>query len=197
MPTIAITGGIASGKSSFRRSLLDRLSAEFFNTDTCARELLEGDPAIRNEIVAAFSPRAYSEDGTANRPFLREIVFSDEARRKQLEAILQPMIRQRWTDAASRATRPFFVEIPLLFETEAGDLFDRIISVACSEKTQIKRLVTNRKIDPSMARKILASQLGLDVKIARSDHVVWNDGPPSLLESQADLLASLLNSQYD
>ncbi len=197
MPKIAITGGIASGKSCFRRLLVERAAAEHFDTDACARGLLENDRATREQIVAAFSARAYTAGGTPNRDFLRETVFSDEANRAKLEAILHPNIRRQWTVAAENATRPFLVEIPLLFETDAGDLFDRIILVGCPEKLQIERLVTNRKIDPVMARKILASQLGLGVKIAHSDHVVWNDGPPSLLESQADLLASLLHSQYD
>lgn len=197
MPTIAITGGIATGKSSFRRVLLERLDADYFNTDACAHELLQDDSQIRDQVITAFSTQSYRYDGTPDRAFLREAIFANESKRQRLEAILHPTIRQRWTDAAAKATRPFFVEIPLLFETDAQNLFDRIIAVACPEKLQIQRLVTDRKINRSVARKILASQCVLDVKIRGSDHVVWNDGPPSLLESQADVLAPFLNLQYD
>ncbi len=197
MPTIAITGGIASGKSSFREILLSRMDAEYFNTDACARQLLEDDDNIRNRVIAAFTERAYRENCTPDRTFLRETVFNDFEKKQLLEAILHPAIRERWAQAAEKAIRPFFVEIPLLFETDAQNLFDRIVTVACPEAFQIERLVNDRNISVVMARKILASQCTLNVKIRGSDHVVWNDGPPSLLESQADHLASFLNSQYD
>ncbi|MGC1482042.1 MAG: dephospho-CoA kinase [Chthoniobacterales bacterium] len=197
MPTIGITGGIATGKSTFRARLLERFNAVFFDTDACAADLLANDPAIRSKVIDEFSAAAYLSEAEPNREFLRNVVFPEPERRRALEAILHPPVRAAWTRAASEATRPFVLEIPLLFETQSEALFDLIITVACPPATQLRRLDEKRGVAADLGRKILASQCELGVKISGAHHVVWNDGSPELLDAQANLLASLLISQYD
>ena len=200
MPTLGITGGVATGKSSFRRLLLEQLDADFFDADACARELLDSNENIREQVLDAISPDAYSRGGAPNRPLIREIIFNDIAKKKTLEGILHPAIRARWTDQARDATkrhRIFVVDIPLLFETRAEGLFDHVIVVACSPATQVSRLTQIRSLPEDLARKILASQWSLHVKMQQAGHVVWNDAGPDLLQPQAALLAAYLRHKYD
>jgi dephospho-CoA kinase len=200
VPTIGITGGIATGKSSFRRLLLDRIDADFFDVDACARELLDSNATIREEVRREISAEAYSTTGHPNRPLLRDIIYNDSAKKKTLEGILHPRIRSRWTAQAHDAAthhRMFVVDIPLLFETRAESLFDHVIVVASSEEAQIARMTDLRHLSAEMARKILASQWSLDVKMRGAGHVVWNDAGLDLLEAQASVLAAYLRHKYD
>mgnify|MGYP001156166147 CR=1 FL=1 len=200
MPIVGITGGVASGKSTFRRLFLERFDAEFFDADACARELIDSNETVREQILEKVSPAAYDRSGHPDRNLLREIIYNDIAKKKTLEGILHPKIRERWTSKAreiSRHDRAFVVDIPLLFETRADSLFDHIIVVAASEASQLQRMITIRKLSLDLARKILASQWSMDVKLRGAHHVVWNDSSLALLESQADLLAAYFRQQYD
>ena len=195
MPSLAITGGIASGKSSFTRLFAEAAGAATFDTDACARRLLESDPgalaAIQTEFGAGvFDPAAQAVDRAA----LRAVVFADAGRRRALEAILHPRVRAEWqewletrlqTDPATLS----IVEIPLLYETGAAGFFDEIIVVGCSLPVQIHRLIGTRGLSEDMARRIIASQGPLAEKILQCHHLIWNDGSPERLRSQAALCA--------
>ncbi len=197
MPSIGITGGIASGKTTFRKLLLEKIRADLIDTDSLAHDLLRSDPAIKRVVASRISPDVFDSSGSIDRSALGEIVFNDKAKKRILEQLLHPVIRDHWTAAAIQADRSgtfLVVEIPLLFESGAEAHLDRTITVGCPRSLQFKRLTEIRKIAPDLARKILASQLSLEVKSMRSDHVVWNDGPPHFLEAQADRFADFLNS---
>ena len=199
MPILGITGGIASGKSTFRRQLLGLLDADFFDADACARELLEEDERIRCEIVEKLDPCAYKADGTPDRARIRELIYQDAAKKSTLEAILHPVIRERWSRQAREASahhRIFIVDIPLLFETHAEKLFDLIVTVACSHETQLARLAEHRGMDGGISKKIIASQLPMEIKIKLSHHVIWNDGSPEALLAQTTLFSQYLNDRY-
>ena len=199
MPLLGITGGIASGKSTFRKLLLERIEADAFDTDACARELLDDDVSIREQVLEQVHPHAYEESGKPNRALLRELVYKDAAKKRTLEGILHPMIRDRWSRQAREAeaaNRMFVVDIPLLFETKAESLFDKIIAVACSVELQLLRLERNRNLPREISEKIIASQMPMSVKISRSHHVVWNEGTLDILTAQTDLLARHLHDRY-
>ncbi len=199
MAILGITGGIASGKSAFRQLLLERVEADSFDADACARELLDDDDAVKNQVLKKIHPEAYDRDGKANRSFLRELIYQDAAKKRTLEAILHPVIRQRWSEQAleaSAASRLFVVDIPLLFETKAESLFDLIVTVACSLEVQLARLFTRRGLSPDISKKIIATQMPLDTKIARSHHVVWNDGSLETLTAQTDIFSRYLHVRY-
>jgi len=198
MAILGITGGIASGKSAFRQLLLERVEADSFDADACARELLDDDDAVKNQVLKKIHPEAYDRNGKANRPFLRELIYEDAAKKRTLEAILHPVIRQRWSQQAleaSAAGRLFVVDIPLLFETMAESLFDQIVTVACSLEVQLARLFT-RGLSPAISKKIIATQMPLDTKIARSHHVIWNDGSLETLTAQTDIFSRYLHVRY-
>jgi dephospho-CoA kinase len=199
MPLLGITGGIASGKSTFRKLLLERIDAEAFDTDACARELLDEDDSIREQVLERVHPEAYGDGGKPNRALLRELIYKDAAKKRTLEGILHPMIRERWSRQAREAeaaNRIFVVDIPLLFETKAESLFDRIVTVACSVELQFDRLERYRNLPREISEKIIASQMPMGVKISRSHHVVWNEGSLESLTAQTDLLARYLHDRY-
>ncbi len=180
--------------------LLEHLDADFFDTDACARELLDSDDQIRREIVERVASDAYSRTGEPNRPLLRQIIYSDVAKKRTLEAILHPRIRNRWVTEARDATshrRIFVVDIPLLFETRAESLFDHVIVVACSRDEQMRRLTSIRRLDEDLASKIIASQLNIASKIKGASQVVWNGASIDILHEQAALLADYLQRKYD
>jgi dephospho-CoA kinase len=200
MPVLGITGGVATGKTTFRRLLLERLDADFFDADACARELLDSNETIREQVLETISPRAYSQTGEPNRPLIREIIYNDIAKKKTLEGILHPTIRTRWTERAQDSVahdRLFLVDIPLLFETRSEGLFDHVIVVAAPVASQVARMTQIRSLPEDLARKILASQWNQEVKIRGAGHVVWNDAGLDLLESQAALLAAYLRHKYE
>ena len=199
MPILGITGGVASGKTRFRKLLLERVEADFFDADACARELLEEDKGVREEVSRKIHPDAYDAEGHPNRALLRELIFQDADRKKTLEAILHPVIRARWSQQAreaSEAKKLFVVDIPLLFETRAESLFDHIVMVACTVETQLKRMATQRGLTREISEKIIAAQLPMSVKMAKAHHVVWNDGPVDALTTQADIFSRYLHVRY-
>lgn len=199
MPTLGITGGIATGKTSFTRALLRRLPAELFDADRSAHDLLENDSAVRAAVSGTFGPEIYDTHGKPDRIRLRALVFSEELQRRQLEEILHPAIRARWTVLAERTASTggwLCVDIPLLYETRAESRFDRVIVVACSPGTQRRRLREDRGLDDETASRIIASQLDLTTKTKKADHVIWNDSTEACLDGQAALLTGWLRQIY-
>jgi dephospho-CoA kinase len=195
LAAIGLTGGIAVGKSSFARLLLRDFPMESFDSDRCVHELLAGDPGIRAAIVAAFGSEVLDPQGWPDRTRLRTIVFSHEERRKTLEGILHPVVRSRWMDRVAEARKTkacVLIDIPLLYETGAQDGLDRVIVVACSRETQLRRLTTERGLAPELAAQMIAAQFDLGAKIQKADHVIWNDSTVSNLDGQSRLLASWL-----
>jgi len=195
VPVLGITGGIATGKTTFTGCLSSlRPELEVFDSDRKARELTERDAGILAAIREAFGPGVFDASGALQRPTLRGIVFGDPVKRKALEAILHPAIRRAWLELAGKTRgqpeqRWLAVDIPLLFETSAEKHFDKVIVVACSPATQRRRLMEKRTIAPSLAESIIESQLPLTAKVERADTVVWNDGGLEAMQAQARLLA--------
>lgn len=199
MPVIGITGGVGTGKSTFTRALLRRVTAELFDADQCAHTLLEGDEGVRMAVAKAFGDAIYNTEGKPNRSRLRDLVFSNEHSRRRLEEILHPAIRARWTDLAAHSRRSqawLFVDIPLLYETGTEVHCDRVVVVACSPQTQRHRLTQIRNLDSGTAEGVIAAQLDLETKIKRADHLIWNDSTVACLERQTGLLASWLRHTY-
>ncbi len=199
MPLLGITGGIATGKSTFTRSIARLLSGDIFDADRTAHQILAGDPGVRLAIDKAFGEGYYGSDGLPDRACLREMIFADDLHRRRLEDILHPAIRARWLDQAKSTVANngwLFVDLPLLYETQAESQFDRVIVVACSPATQRRRLITERGLDESIAAKIIAAQLDLETKMKRANHLVWSDSTPENLEAQTALLAAWLRHRY-
>ncbi len=195
MPAIGVTGGISTGKSTFMKCLRRLLpDATFFDADVMARELTHQDKNILAEIRKTFGDAVFTENGELNRGALRAIVFMASEKRRQLEQILHPPIRRRWSREAEKhrqSSQYFFADIPLLYETGGETLCDRVVVVACSEEIQMERLMQRTGLNRNAAGAIIAAQMPLSEKIKLGDHVVWNNGPEMLLTEQAGFLTDL------
>ncbi len=199
MPAIGITGGISTGKTSFSECLRDILpAAKFFDADQAAHQLVDLDLEVKREIRREFGSALFSVDKELNREELRHIIFTNAAKRRALEQILHPRIRRQWsTKAETHRNSPnfFFADIPLLYETGGEKLCDRVIVVACSYRTQLRWLMERTSLEHSTVRQMINSQMPLDEKIRRADHVVWNNGARAALAEQAGSLAALWQKQ--
>ena len=199
MAVIGITGGISTGKTSFCECLCEIVpAAKFFDADQVAHELVDLDPGVKKEIRREFGNGIFSATGDLNRDKLRAIVFGDAARKRALEEILHPPIRRQWsTEAETHRNSPdfFFADIPLLYETGGETLCDRVVVVACSSKVQLRWLMERTSLGRAAAEEMINSQMSLDKKIRRADHVVWNNGPRAALAEQARFLVALWHQQ--
>ncbi|HEV7866169.1 MAG TPA: dephospho-CoA kinase [Chthoniobacteraceae bacterium] len=199
MPVVGLTGGIATGKSAFARLLLQHLPAAFFDADACSRELLRGDPQVIASIREKFGPAIIAADGGVIRSRLRDLVFADAGQRRLLESVLHPPIRASWTALSVEARQAgtwLLVDIPLLYETQAESQCDGVIVVACSDVIQLGRLQTERALPLELAKRIVAAQLPLAIKVHKADHLIWNDSTISCLGAQAELIAGALQHRY-
>lgn len=182
-----LTGGIASGKSTVAR-MFGELGAMVVSADEIAREVVEpGMPALR-DIRAAFGDDVFLADGTLDRQRLGAIVFHDAAKRRLLERITHPRIREvmrQRIDEAAAGGRPVIAEIPLLFESEASlALVDVVIVVYVSRDVQLHRLMARDGLSEADATARIAAQLPLEDKVMRADYVIDNEGDPDRTRAQ-------------
>jgi dephospho-CoA kinase len=181
---IALTGGIASGKSTVA-SLFAALGVPIIDTDLLSREVVAPGSALLRQITDHFSMQVLSGDGTLNRQELRKRIFEDSEQRKWLEALLHPAIREL-TDARSEAaTGPYvIVAIPLLVETGGAARFDRVLVVDCDPDLQLARLMARDGTRREDALRMLAAQAPRAARLAVADDVIHNDGDLASLRDQ-------------
>jgi dephospho-CoA kinase len=198
MPAIGITGGISTGKSTFCECLREILpAAKFFNADQAAHALVEL-PEVKQEVRAEFGSGIFSSDEALNRAKLRAIIFGDATKKRALDRILHPRIRRQWrAEAEKHRNSPdfFFADIPLLYENGGETLCDRVAVVACSYKVQLSRLMERMSIKASEAQQMINSQMPLEEKIRRGNHVAWNNSDRATLAEQAQFLVALWQRQ--
>lgn len=193
---VALTGGIATGKSHVLRRLA-ALGVPTIAADDLAREVVRaGGPAWR-ELRARFGPGVFTSDGELDRRRLGEIVFADETARRDLEAIIHPRVYaaiQAWFQTTEAAARSRFAvaDIPLLFETGREADFDRVIVTACAADTQVERLMKRDGLPEPEARSRLAAQLPTEPKAAGADFVIRTDGRPEDTDRQVDEVVGAL-----
>ena len=187
---VALTGGIASGKSTVANLFAAR-GIPVIDTDLIAREVVEpGQPALA-EIVETFGPGVLDADGRLDRPHLREKIFADPADRSRLEAILHPAIRRTMERQSLQAATlgPYQVlVIPLLAEGGRSDHVDRVLVVDVPESHQIERLVVRDKVSQDHAAAALRAQATRATRLAIADDVIENTGSIGDLQSQVAVL---------
>ena len=186
MKICGLTGGIGMGKST-AAGFFSQLGARVTDTDDIARQLVQpGQPALAE--IQTFFGKAILTEGELNRAKLAKIIFADSVARKKLEDILHPKIRRHWQSQIEKWSGQncplAIVVIPLLFETQAENCFEKIICVACSSKTQNERLAA-RNWDDEQIRQRIAAQMPVEEKMNRSHFVLWTEGALETASQQA------------
>ena len=178
---VGLTGGIACGKSSVARFLVDR-GALVIDADELSRQAVHpGTPALER-VVEAFGREVLLPDGSLDRRRMRSLVFGNDEKRRQLEAILHPEIKrlaeERITDAAKRGERIVFYMVPLLVEAGLTDRVDEIWVVTIRPDLQLERLMARDGISREEACRIIASQMPVNEKERYGRVVIDNSGTP-------------------
>ncbi len=192
---IGLTGGMGCGKST-AAALLAEHGFIRLDADQVVREELLIDPEVVAELKVKLGTEVLAPEGKVDRTRLAQVVFTDEAQLRWLEALLHPRLNARWRAlfAASHGQK-YIVEVPLLFEQGMENWFDFTICITSECATQMRRLEL-RGIPPTLARQRLAQQLPLPRKCELADFVILNDGSLDFLREQINHLASRLLLQH-
>jgi len=180
---VGLTGGVASGKSTVS-ALLAELGAVVIDADLLAREVVAPGTDGLAEIVEAFGPGVLNPDGQLDRPAVGAIVFADEEKRRALEAIIHPRVRERGRLLEAEAPEGAVVvhDIPLLVETGQPSHFDAVVVVDVPVELQVQRMVELRGMSVADAQARIAAQATRDERLAAATHVIDNTGTLEDLE---------------
>ncbi len=195
MRVVGLTGGIASGKSTFAAALRAR-GVPVVDADALAKAAVAPGTAALAEIARAFGPAVLAPDGALDRKRMGALVFSDPGARRRLEAITHPAVRLAMAEETRRLSDAghdlAFYDTPLLYEVGLDRALDAVVVVWAPPAVQRARIVARDGLSPDEADARLAAQLPIDEKAARADFVVENAGDPGALGAKADrLLADL------
>ncbi|KAI0672828.1 dephospho-CoA kinase-domain-containing protein [Trametes maxima] len=198
MLVVGLTGGIATGKSTVA-SLLRAHNLSIVDADVLARKVVEpGTPALA-QIVRTFGASILRDDGTLNRERLGRIVFQDEAKRRELNAIVHPAVRREMFWSVLRCwwhgERVCVLDVPLLIEGGLWKWVGKVVVVYCSAEIQLQRLMKRDNSSREDATSRLNAQLPITEKVEYADVVVDNSGSLQDLEQQVDLLVQRLQNE--
>lgn len=176
---IGLTGSIASGKSTVS-SMFEEFDIRVVDADKLAREVVEPGEESYEEIVKVFGKEVLQADQTLDRKYLGRIVFADEQKRKQLNEIVHPAIRERMLKArdtyiAAGATC-VVLDIPLLFESKLTHFVDKIVVVYVDESVQLDRLLSRDDLTKEEAEQRIQAQMPVQEKRALADAIIDNNG---------------------
>ena len=198
MQLVALTGGIASGKSAVAARLAER-GAVIVDADRVAREVVEpGMPALAR-IADEFGPEYLAADGTLDRARLGALIFADPAKRHLLNSITHPAVgdRSRELFACAGAADPDAIvvyDVPLLVDGDRTDEFELVVVVIASEEERVRRMVELRGLSREEAERRIASQASDDERLAIADVVIDANGTLDETRAQADALWDRLRS---
>ncbi len=189
-PIIGLTGGIGCGKSTIAEWFVE-LGAALIDTDVIAHEMSRsGSPAMQ-DVASVFGPEFLTGDGALDRVKMRQLVFADSEKRKQLESIFHPRIRaevMRRIQQVSNDAPYILLAVPLLFESNAyADVVARSLVVDCSEETQIQRVMDRSSMAEAQVRAIIASQMSRSERVNRATDLI--DNGRSLEHARQQVLA--------
>ena len=180
----AITGNIASGKTAVENFLRQK-GFNVIDTDKVAHDLL-GNEALKS-VIDAFGTGILA-DGKPDRNKLAEIVFNDTEKRKVLENIIHPLVKEKILSffEENKSEKAVFVAVPLLFEAGMENIFDKIILVVADDELRLERLMARNGLERNEALRRIKSQMSQFEKFEKSDYVFHNNGEIDNLKNQVD-----------
>ena len=173
--TIALTGGIGSGKTSIA-SIFKSLGVPIIDSDTISKEIiLPGKPCFK-DIVNEFGEEILTNKGTIDRYKLRDIIFNNDKVRIKLENIIHPVVFKNIDTEISLINYPYcLVIIPLLIETKSTERFDRILVIDALESLQFERIVKRDDISPILIKKIIKTQAKRKERLRYANDIIVNN----------------------
>ena len=193
--TVAITGGIGSGKSTFSEFLGEKDYPVIF-ADDLSKELLKNDKEVKEEIVELFGPSSYNGN-KINTDFLSTEVFSDPHKLQKINSILHPkVIKQilQEVEELKKNNKLVFVEAALIYETKIENLFDDVVLITADDEKKKQRTVDSKKFSSEEFEKRIQNQIKDEEKSKRADFIFFNNTTTNDLKIKADLLLMTLNS---
>lgn len=191
MLKIGLTGGIGSGKSTVAR-IFEILGIPVYYADAAAKRLMNTDPALREQIIAAFGAEAYT-GGELNRQYLAQQVFHDEKKLAGLNSLVHPATihdAEKWIAAQ---TSPYTVkEAALIFESGSEKLLDYVIGVSAPQELRIQRTMQRDHISSEEVLKRIHQQMDEKLKMEQCNFIVYNDEEQPVLPQVLALHRQLL-----
>jgi dephospho-CoA kinase len=198
MLRVALTGGIATGKSHVRRRF-EALGIDTIDSDTLVHEALGPRTPVTASVAHRFGNEVIAADGSVDRRRLGERVFADRQARGDLEGLRHPAVYaaiKEWFAARGRAGTPLGIaDIPLLYETGHEADFDAVIVVACDPEEQVRRVMARDGLSADAARQRVTAQMPIGDKVKRADHVIWTKGTLEDTDRQVDEIAKMLKER--
>ena len=188
MFTVALTGGIASGKSAVAE-LFSQHHITIIDTDIIARNCVLPNTTAYQNIIKHFGKTILQANGNINRALLKKIIFNDKSERLWLESLLHPLIQECVKVQVQQAKTAYcIIVIPLLAETHSADQYNRICVVDANEKIQEQRLLKRDNIDNQLAQAILKNQASRQQRLTIADDIITNNGSLDELKEQINKL---------
>ena len=182
---IGLTGGIGSGKSTVANRWVE-LGATEIDADKLAREVVDPGTQGLRQVAERFGEDLVRDDGTLDRGLLAQRAFANESDRKDLEAILHPLIQQLAKEKVAGVSGHVVYTIPLLVETNSQLPFDKVVTISCPEDIRLERLVNSRGMSEADAQARFASQASDAQREARADIVIDSNCTLAELQTRAD-----------
>jgi len=172
---VGLTGGIGSGKSA-AANFFQNEGITVIDADDLSREVIEKDTPGFERIVDCFGPTIVDSDGSINRAFLRQEVFDDEKKKKLLESIIHPLVRDLMIEKIAASQSPYsIIMVPLIFETNSMNNYNRILVIDCDPIVQLERAMLRDKNSKIQIQKIIDSQCSREERISIANDIIPNN----------------------
>lgn len=173
MIKVAITGGIGTGKTTILSMFADK-GIPVFNSDEIAREIMNTNPLLKNEIITAFGDKAYDKN-KINKKYLSNVVFNNKTLLKKINSIVHPYVADEFNSWIKKQDSKYIIyESAIIFENQGEGFFDKIICVTAPEDDVISRVMKRNNFSKDKIKSIINKQLPNEAKIQKSDYVIEN-----------------------
>ena len=184
---IGLTGGIASGKTTVS-DYFKRIGISVIDADVISHEVTKPNGSAFKEIISSFGSNILDDNGLIDRKKMRSIIFDDASKKKILEGIIHPKVREEMFNLVSQSNDHYLIlSVPLLIETGMNKMMDRILVVDCSVETQIERLIQRDKINLDEAKSILRNQTNRSTRLKVADDLIVNEKNVTLTDLEKEV----------
>jgi dephospho-CoA kinase len=193
MIKVAITGGIGTGKTTILSMFADK-GIPVFNSDEIAREIMNTNPLLKNEIITAFGDKAYDKN-KLNKKYLSNVVFNNETLLKKINSIVHPYVADEFNSWIKKQDSKYIIyESAIIFENQGEGFFYKIICVTAPEDDVISRVMKRNNFSKDKIKSIINKQLPNEAKIQKSDYVIENVDISKLSDRVLEIHNNIIDS---